>query len=488
MARRTVSSGTSASPDEGTHREALEGALLKELTPPDSFADRLGAVMREAVAAVERTARSLHFPPVRVLVAGSAARGTYLPGNFDIDLFVLFPPEVHREDLVEMGLRLGEAVLTNPQKKYAEHPYLRGTFGEFPCEVVPGYAVSDGAHPMTAVDRTPFHQEYLLQQHTLETRGQVRLLKQFLKGIRVYGAEVATEGFSGYLTELLVLRAGSFGKVLSEASRWTVPMRLAPPGSEPAAETTAALVLADPVDPHRNVAAAVSSRNLALFILASREYLLYPTRDFFFPKLPPSFSREGAREMLTRRGSTVAALRFPVPGLVPDVLVPQLRRSERSLSSRLAEGGFGVLGTSSAVKDDQAVILVECREATIGPVRVHVGPPIGVGNTHAFLERWGKTPVIVGPYVSEDGRLMVEVEEDDRGLLERVRRLLPHLAMGRDLRPVIEKEGQVVLLEEVFDDPPVAEALRGLWRKGLPWVQGSSRRAEVEEQRPETEP
>jgi len=43
-------------------------------------------------------------------------------------------------------------------------------------------------------------------------------LKQFMKGIGVYGSELRRRGFSGYLTELLVINYGSFLGVLKEAS------------------------------------------------------------------------------------------------------------------------------------------------------------------------------------------------------------------------------------------------------------------------------
>ena len=46
----------------------------------------------------------------------------------------------------------------------------------------------------------------------------MRLLKKFLKSVGVYGAEIATSGFSGYVTEILILKYGSFESVLQEIS------------------------------------------------------------------------------------------------------------------------------------------------------------------------------------------------------------------------------------------------------------------------------
>jgi tRNA nucleotidyltransferase (CCA-adding enzyme) len=44
--------------------------------------------------------------------------------------------------------------------------------------------------------------------------GEVRLLKKFMKGTGVYGAEIKIGGFSGYLCELLILKYRSFAQTI----------------------------------------------------------------------------------------------------------------------------------------------------------------------------------------------------------------------------------------------------------------------------------
>jgi len=48
----------------------------------------------------------------------------------------------------------------------------------------------------------------------------VRLLKKFLIGTGIYGAEIAKEGFGGYVAEVFVLHYGSFLGVLEAASNF----------------------------------------------------------------------------------------------------------------------------------------------------------------------------------------------------------------------------------------------------------------------------
>jgi len=57
-----------------------------------------------------------------VLQVGSTARGTWVAGDRDIDLFVRFPPDISREDLEAYGLQVGNAVLPEGREEYAEHP------------------------------------------------------------------------------------------------------------------------------------------------------------------------------------------------------------------------------------------------------------------------------------------------------------------------------------------------------------------------------
>ena len=48
-------------------------------------------------------------------------------------------------------------------------------------------------------------------------KGEVRMLKKFFLQIGVYGAEIAKEGFSGYVSEVLISYFGSFEKTIKKS-------------------------------------------------------------------------------------------------------------------------------------------------------------------------------------------------------------------------------------------------------------------------------
>lgn len=461
---------------EGSAPEAdrVEAAVRARVAPTAEF---LATVARVRAALVERAtaaARARNSPLVRALVAGSAARGTFLTDRLDIDLFLLFPPELPRDRLREEGLALGGAVLTETETKYAEHPYLRGTFEGFRVDAVPGFAVVDPAHPLSAVDRTPFHQEWLARHETPQLVEEVRLTKQFLRALGIYGSEVRTEGLSGYTVELLVVRFGSFRGLLRAAQGWRIPVRIdAPSADPPRLPEDVAMILADPVDPHRNVSSALSRRNLGLLIVAAREYLARPAERWFEVRARPALSVEDAERRIRARGSHVVAIALERPAIVDDTLYPQLRKAEHAVATDVARAGFELLGSASAADAGRLVLLLEVAHAHRAGVRLRDGPPAGIGRVDEFLAKWTDPgrPVLQGPYVRPDGSIAVEAPEEERDVERYVRGRLPTLSLGKDIRV----DGATVsALARTAPGDALGEALRDLLAKRLPWLDGAT--------------
>ena len=157
------------------------------------------------------------------MVVGSIARQTWLRGDHDLDVFMLFDPSLSREALEEQGLSLARhiaALFTSRfHEKYAEHPYINAIIDDIDVDLVPCYKVESAEKIQSAVDRTPFHTWYI----TDKINGlidDVLLLKRFAKAGGIYGSDQMTEGFSGYLCELLILHYGGFTPLLQAASGW----------------------------------------------------------------------------------------------------------------------------------------------------------------------------------------------------------------------------------------------------------------------------
>src|SRR5574340_906096 len=77
-------------------------------------------------------------------LVGSSARRTWLSGEHDLDIFIMFQPDVSREYLEEKGLYVARKVAREAQsyeERYAEHPYINAIFDGFEVDLVPAFSV-----------------------------------------------------------------------------------------------------------------------------------------------------------------------------------------------------------------------------------------------------------------------------------------------------------------------------------------------------------
>ncbi|MBX0295445.1 CCA tRNA nucleotidyltransferase [Haloarcula nitratireducens] len=403
--------------------DAVVERVRARVSPDAEERERL---QRAAETVMERAREAVAALPVEaeVIRVGSTARGTWTAGDRDVDVFVAFPPELPRETLEEYGLEVGHAVLPDGREEYAEHPYVVGECEGYDVDLVPCYAVEDATAIQSAVDRTPFHTRYLEARLNDELAGEVRVTKQFLKGIGVYGSNLRTRGFSGYLTELLVLEYGGFRALLDAAADWHPPVEFDPEGHGRASFDDP-LVVIDPTDPERNVAAVCSATNVARFQHYARDSLADPRVGLFEASEPTPYDADDVSEALDRRRTTPIALRFPAPDVVEDQLWPQLRKSLDGLTDELDRRGFDVLRSaafatetvepadgpereSTAGDGAEAVLFAELEVAQRPAIERHEGPPVHV-RRHAkgFYEKYAADPDVTGPYVDGD-RYVVE--------------------------------------------------------------------------------
>jgi tRNA nucleotidyltransferase (CCA-adding enzyme) len=386
------------------------------------------------------------------MVVGSVARDTWLSGDRDLDIFLLFPPQLSREDLEETGLDLARKVArrftASFREKYAEHPYVNATIDGLDVDLVPCYEVVSAAAIQSAVDRTPFHTRYI-SDRIGPLRDDVLLAKQFAKACGVYGSDQMTEGFSGYLCELLVLHAGGFSPLVEAAAGWRPGTCIDLEGHACKAFEEPLRVI-DPVDPGRNVAAALSCTRMSEFVEYCRGYLDEPAAGFFFPPPQAGIGRGGFATALARRGTSLFALSFATPDLIPDIVVPQLRRSLASLRGLLARSGFAVLQDDCAMGEERCILLFELLADRLPPVTRHPGPPIwDRANAAKFAGKYMENP-LSGPFI-RDGRYLVDLERrfTKAGDLLRSPDVLA-VGLGKHVRQSMEKGWEVHEGEECW--------------------------------------
>ena len=186
--------------------------VAKRITPTK----RERAEQQKVAIEVIKKIKEMEGKHVDVVLCGSNARDTHLKGDNDLDIFVLFPEKLSREEFEKEGLRIGKKVFRGKkwEKAFSEHPYIRGKIEGFDVEIVPSYKVPSAELLQSSVDRSPFHNQYLKKRLKQKHMREARLLRKFLKGIDAYGADTKAGSVPGYVVELLTLQNGSFLKTV----------------------------------------------------------------------------------------------------------------------------------------------------------------------------------------------------------------------------------------------------------------------------------
>ena len=412
-----------------------EDVVLASLRPTKEERDHVCSIARRLLKIIAESGKA------EGMVVGSIARNTWVHGDRDLDVFMLFNPSLSREELEDQGLALARSVARactdTFHEKYAEHPYINATIDDVDVDLVPCYHVSSATRIQSAVDRTPFHTRYI----TDKINGlidDVLLLKRFTKTGGIYGSDQMTEGFSGYLCELLILHYGGFTPLLEAAATWR-PQTVIDIEHHAAREFPEPLVVIDPVDPKRNVAAAVSSDKMAGFVELARGYLESPSEAFFVYPPDRCILKKELTAVIRQRKTFLYAIVFSTPPYIPEVVVPQLKRSLLSVRELLERNGFTVHHAHYDMQTERCMFLFELLAKELPAIRRHPGPPLwNRVNADRFREKHVAERA-TGPYI-DDGRYEMEVPREyttPKSLLSSQEVLL-NASHGKHVRQALE--------------------------------------------------
>ena len=391
--------------------------ILKKITPTQADRAKITALAKELQQKVARACAE-HGVEATVRVEGSVAKDTWLREEPEIDIFMRLPTTIPRKSLGKISLEIARKATEGAKQieRFAEHPYLEAFIGDVRVNIVPCYDAKRGEW-LSATDRTPFHTDYVKKRLNKTLRNEVRLLKRFLQGITVYGAEIKIGGFSGYLCELLILHHKSFTETLRAFAAYTQRIIIDIEGYYAGREKEQRLlfpeplVIVDPVDKGRNVASAVQPQKLYTLVGAARAFLKTPNAKFFYPPKTEALSAENLRIKLESRGASLIFLTLGKIETVPDVLWGQLYRTQRSLRKLAELNDFKVL--RDAVWSDENnlnVFVFELEQHVLPSVKKHLGPPLErEKECEKFLSKYAHNDdVVSGPYI-EGGRWVVEL-------------------------------------------------------------------------------
>ena len=294
---------------------------------------------------------------------GSFAKDTWLSKDADVDIFIKFKKNVSEKEFERISRKIGFDSLQkfSPYVRYSQHPYVEAKVKGTRINIVPCYDVKIGKWK-SAADRSPFHTKFMKKSLTSKMKNEVRMLKLFLKANKIYGAEIAKQGFSGYISEVLILEFGSFENLIKSISKIKENHTI----GRTTKSFDTSIVVIDPIDSNRNLAAAISNENIGKLILISRALIDKPSTVFFKHDKP---------KISNRFWNNLLVVKFNFKARSPDIIWGQIKRVTSKLSIQLEQGGFTVLRSKSYTdQKEEAYLLFFLESRKIGELYQRNGP------------------------------------------------------------------------------------------------------------------
>jgi len=374
--------------------------VLSKIKPKSKEKDSIDAVYSKLSSNVKDILKKKNID-AELELSGSFSRDTWLAMNRDIDIFIILPYDCkyQPEEIISF---IKEGIDLPWEKRHANHPYLYSVMDGVEIEIIPCYQYKTDRKIRSAVDRSPKHKVFVKDNLPVGSNDEVRLLKQFMTGIGVYGAEIKTHGFSGYLVELLIIYfQGKFLEVIKNAQTLLkAPIKFTE--NEVDVKTKRlqndALIVIDPVDSSRNVASAVSEESLTNFVAAAELFIAQPKIEFFFPK--ELIVTNKILSEIKESSIYYTAIIHQRSKIVDDVLWGQLRKFESGLFGFLTSQGINPLKIGSTLSNKKIITIV-VSEYNFTPEKVWIlGPPVGITSSEKFLEKYqNKSSTIYGPKI-----------------------------------------------------------------------------------------
>lgn len=237
------------------------------------------------------------LPEAEAILGGSGAKGTWLSGNHDLDIFVLFPLKEYSSRSAELPQLLEKSLKQafpkqEFQRIHGSRDYFQAVYERFNIEIVPILKITKAEQAINITDISPLHTRWV-QKRPTKVKDEIMLAKQFCKANEFYGAESYIGGFSGYVLEIIVSHYGSFEKMLRASVKWkngdVIDVEQLYPKKNALfhlnqSKVRSPLIVIDPVDKNRNAAAALTEEKWLLFRKRAAEYLKKLSPSFFEKK------------------------------------------------------------------------------------------------------------------------------------------------------------------------------------------------------------
>ncbi len=338
----------------------------------------------------ESILKTLTIPHTESFPGGSGAKGTWLKGNHDIDIYIRFSKEHYADKDISKILGSHLAKYYKLTKLHGSRDYYQTEIDGIVVEFIPLFYITHPTDATNITDISPLHTLYVKK---FKKPDEVRLFKAFCKAQNVYGAESYKQGLSGYVCEILVIHYGTFAKTIRAISTWkdiTIIGKKKDVAQLNEAKTLSPLILIDPVDSYRNAAAAISKEQYDTLRKACKSFLKKPHMSFFI-------KTEITLQSVTKKHPKKKILAYTVTPLEAkkDVAGAKLRKGLEYLEQKLQHEGFTVIETYWTWNPgEHGTYYFVIDPKPLSYIQKHQGPPLSKPEAvEHFKKKWKKYPL-----------------------------------------------------------------------------------------------
>lgn len=350
---------------------------------------------------------SAHGFDVEVVAGGSTAKGTFLKGNFDVDMFVRFKQGGDLSDLLEqVVIDLASELNVIFERVHGSRDYFQFSFQGFFFEIVPVKFIDDIGQVENVTDMSPLHVFWVRDKLGSGLSGDIRLAKQFCKACGVYGAESYINGFSGHVLDILIIEYGGFDNFVRAVASWGERTVVDPEKQHVdvfkelnKSKLDSPLIVIDPIDPARNASAALSVEKYDALIASCKAFLVNPSEQFF--EIKPFSILDLQKSQLD--GELLFVVKVTSLEGKRDVVATKVLKVFEFLSRHLQLHGFTVL-SSTWNYDEVSHLCFVVRDEVLSSHFEREGPPL---KNSAAADRF--RDVHKENVYERDGRLFVKV-------------------------------------------------------------------------------
>jgi len=359
--------------------------ILKRIVPNERKRAKIAALISKFL-----TKLSKNLKIANVIIGGSFAKDTWLKGNYDIDIFVIFKDEKNISKLRGVLKKISRRM----KIVHGSRDYYQIKENDLMFEIVPVLKISKASEAKNIMDISPLHVKWV-RENIDNLTDDIRLSKAFCIAQKVYGAESYIKGFSGYALELLVIYYKGFENLIRAVAKWKpgVIIDIKGYGSYDKLNKSkiSPLILIDPVQKERNAAAALSIEKFDEFVNACKAYLKKPSEKFFIQKK-------------TKIPKDAVALKIiPLKGK-EDVARAKALSAFNYIKKMLNEEGFVV--KDSGIEFNKEILMWYKVKKRISRYKVHYGPPVKKKlNLESFKEKWANYNIY-----EKNGRVYVNIK------------------------------------------------------------------------------